>query len=126
MNGVLLVEKPTGYTSFDCVEKIQKILNDKTKIGHAGNLDKFSSGILPIMIGKATKLFEVLIKSKKTYLGEFKLGVETDTGDINGKVITSDKNDSITETDIIDSFTIFEGGYLQKDHYEKPDKNSSN
>ena len=126
MNGVLLVEKPTGFTSFDCVEKIKDVFEDKTKVGHAGNLDKFSSGILPIMIGKATKLFKVLIKSKRTYLGEFKLGVDTDTGDINGKVITSDKKENITKDEIVNAFTIFEGGYLQKDHYKKQDGDSQN
>lgn len=117
MNGVLLVEKPTEYTSFDCVGKVKNILEKDVKVGHTGNLNIFCSGVLPILIGKATKLFEVLIKSKRTYIGEYKLGLKTDTNDINGKVITSEKRVNRSINEIRDAFSIYQGGYLQRNYY---------
>ncbi|TYB31984.1 MAG: hypothetical protein FXF47_01200 [Candidatus Mcinerneyibacterium aminivorans] len=122
MNGVLLVEKPAKFTSFDCVEKVKNILKNKEKVGHAGNLAPFCSGVLPIMIGKATKLFEVLIKNERTYIGEYRLGIETDTWDSNGKVITSNKNIQVEESSIMKSFKVYQGGYLQKNYFNENDR----
>ena len=86
MNGVLLINKPKDYTSHDIVNIVRKKLNIK-KVGHAGTLDPNATGVLPILIGSATKISKYLIEHKKTYIATIKLGEKTDTGDIEGKII---------------------------------------
>ena len=90
MDGILLIDKPTGITSHKVIEIIRRKLNIK-KVGHAGTLDPLATGLLVIMVGKATKLSNLLISQFKTYEVEMKLYVETDTGDITGKLIKSQK-----------------------------------
>ncbi|MCD4652992.1 tRNA pseudouridine(55) synthase TruB [bacterium] len=85
-HGLILLDKPAGLTSRQCVSRIQKLLN-RVKAGHAGTLDPFATGLLPICFGRATKLVERLRKGRKTYEAELLLGVETDTQDCTGKVI---------------------------------------
>lgn len=84
--GIILINKPVGITSFDVVKRIRKITKIK-KIGHTGTLDPFASGLLPICIGKATRLAEKLSAKNKEYLVTMKLGIRTDTGDITGKIV---------------------------------------
>ncbi|MCE8169389.1 MAG: tRNA pseudouridine(55) synthase TruB [Candidatus Moeniiplasma glomeromycotorum] len=91
MDGILLIDKPAGITSHRVVEIIRRKLKIK-KVGHAGTLDPLATGLLVIMLGKSTKLSSQLINQFKTYEVEMKLFVETDTGDITGKVIKSEKN----------------------------------
>ncbi len=86
MNGLIIINKPKGYTSHDVVNKIRKILNIK-QIGHTGTLDPNATGVLPILIGNATKISKYLIEHKKQYLATIKLGEKTDTGDEEGQVI---------------------------------------
>src|SRR3954447_8433113 len=90
MDGILLIDKPAGITSHKVIEIIRKQLNIK-RVGHAGTLDPLATGLLIIMIGKATKLSNLLISQFKTYEVEMKLYVETDTGDITGKLIKSEE-----------------------------------
>jgi tRNA pseudouridine55 synthase len=90
MDGLLLIDKPTGITSHKVVEIIRKKLRIK-KVGHAGTLDPLATGLLVIMIGKATKLSNLLISQFKTYEVVMKLFLETDTDDITGKVIKSER-----------------------------------
>ena len=90
MDGILLIDKPTGITSHKVIEIIRRKLNIK-KVGHAGTLDPLATGLVVIMVGKATKLSNLLISQFKTYEVEMKLYVETDTGDITGKLIKSQK-----------------------------------
>src|SRR3954469_21122174 len=90
MDGILLIDKPSGITSHKVVEIIRRKLNIK-RVGHAGTLDPLATGLLIIMIGKATKLSNLLISQFKTYEVEMKLFTETDTGDITGELITSEK-----------------------------------
>src|SRR5690349_5034643 len=90
MDGILLIDKPSGITSHKVIEIIRKRLNIK-KVGHAGTLDPLATGLLIIMLGQATKLSNQLISQFKTYEVEMKLFVETDTGDITGKVVKSEK-----------------------------------
>ncbi|KAA6452823.1 tRNA pseudouridine(55) synthase TruB [Bacillus swezeyi] len=84
-NGVLLLHKPVGMTSHDCVMKIRKLLKTK-KVGHTGTLDPEVSGVLPICIGRATKIAEYLTEKSKTYDAEITLGFSTTTEDQTGEI----------------------------------------
>ena len=86
MQGILIINKPQGYTSQDVVSKVKKILNVK-KAGHTGTLDPMATGVLPVLIGEYTKLSKYLIEHDKTYVAKLKLGLKTDTGDLEGNVI---------------------------------------
>ncbi|KAF0484671.1 tRNA pseudouridine synthase B [Gigaspora margarita] len=88
--GILLIDKPSGITSHKVVKIVRQKLNVK-KVGHAGTLDPLATGLLVVMIGKATKLSNKLISQFKTYEVEMKLFVETDTGDVTGKIVKSEK-----------------------------------
>ena len=90
MNGVLIINKTKGYTSHDIVNVVRKKLNTK-KVGHTGTLDPDATGVLPILVGTATKISKYLIEHKKTYIATVKLGYRTDTADSSGKVIEVDK-----------------------------------
>ena len=85
MNGVIVVNKPIGCTSFDIVYKVRKIL--KEKVGHTGTLDPLATGVIPILIGKGTKLSNYLIEHDKEYIATLSLGKKTDTLDAEGRVI---------------------------------------
>lgn len=86
MNGIIIVNKPQGFTSQDVVSKIKKILNEK-KAGHTGTLDPLATGVLPVLLGNSTKLSKYLIEHDKTYVAKIHLGQKTETGDNEGKVI---------------------------------------
>ena len=88
INGVINVYKEAGYTSHDVVAKLRGILKIK-KIGHTGTLDPEAEGVLPICIGNATKLCDLITDKQKEYQGVLKLGVRTDTQDMTGKIIQS-------------------------------------
>lgn len=91
MDGVLIINKPKGFTSHDVVNVLRKALNTK-KIGHTGTLDPNATGVLPILVGTATKISKYLIEHDKTYIATIKLGEKTDTGDIEGNIIAKDLN----------------------------------
>lgn len=101
MDGVLLLNKPKGMTSHDCVFKLRKLLKIK-KIGHTGTLDPDVSGVLPICIGKATKIAEYLTGEHKTYEGEVTLGFSTTTEDASGEVVETKKVDRVITRDEIE------------------------
>lgn len=86
MNGILIINKPKGYTSHDVINVLRKELNTK-KIGHTGTLDPNATGVLPVLIGQATKISKYLIEHNKTYIAELKLGEKSSTGDIEGEII---------------------------------------
>lgn len=86
MNGILILDKPERITSQTAVTKTRKLFGTK-KIGHAGTLDPMATGVLPLLLGQATKACELLMDHEKTYLASFVPGVETDTEDIFGTVI---------------------------------------
>ncbi len=86
MDGIFLIDKHQGITSFDVIRQLRKKLNVK-KIGHAGTLDPFATGLLIILVGKATKLSKYLIHDDKTYETTFTFGQHTDTYDLTGNVI---------------------------------------
>ena len=85
--GILLVDKPVGITSHDIVDRLRRKLKMK-KIGHAGTLDPLATGLMIMLIGKATKVSQFLISLDKSYEGEFLLGIETDSQDADGVVVS--------------------------------------
>lgn len=96
MNGIIALYKERGMTSHDCISSLRKILHTK-KIGHTGTLDPDVDGVLPICVGTATKLSELIMNSGKKYRGEITLGFSTTTEDISGEVI--DKKPILTPLD---------------------------
>lgn len=108
-NGIVIINKPTGYTSRDIVNVVGKSLKTK-KVGHTGTLDPLAEGALVVCVGRYTKLVNLLTSLDKEYLAEIKLGVKTDTLDITGNVLeTNDFN--ITKEDIESSFASFPRNY---------------
>lgn len=86
MNGMIIIDKPAGITSFDVVSRLRRITGER-RIGHAGTLDPMATGVLPVFLGTATKTISLLPCHDKRYTASFRLGVETDSGDRTGKVI---------------------------------------
>lgn len=111
-NGVLNIDKPQGITSHDVVDVIRKIF-PTVKVGHTGTLDPLATGVLPICIGKATKLSDVLTSETKKYKVRMLLGVETDTYDVTGRIVFASvvKKDEIYIKERIKRFI---GKQLQK------------
>lgn len=106
-NGIIIIYKEKGFTSFDVVAKLRGILKQK-KIGHTGTLDPDAVGVLPVCLGSATKLCDMLTDKTKEYIAEFVLGKTTDTQDISGTVL-SEKPVCCTEEDVIRVLTEFIG-----------------
>lgn len=112
MNGILIINKPKGYTSHDVVNVLRKKLNTK-KIGHTGTLDPNATGVLPILVGQATKISKYLIEHDKTYIAELKLGEKSSTGDIEGKIIEWQNIPSLNEEKINNILKTFLGKQKQ-------------
>lgn len=87
MNGFLIANKPTGMSSSNLVVFVRKRLPRGTAVGHGGTLDPEASGVLPVCVGSATRLFDYIIDKKKTYIAEIQLGVTTDTQDATGQAV---------------------------------------
>ena len=85
MDGVLIIDKPEGFTSHDVVARLRRILKTK-RIGHTGTLDPFATGVLVMLVGKATRLAQFLDKDAKEYETVVRFGFETDTGDRTGEL----------------------------------------
>ena len=111
MDGVLNIRKEKGYTSFDVVAKLRGILRMK-KIGHTGTLDPEAEGVLPVVLGKATKLVDLLTEKQKTYEALLHLGLETDTQDMTGKVLREEPV-NVTEEEAIAVIRSFLGEQQQ-------------
>lgn len=112
MLGLLLLDKPQGITSFGAVARIKKLTGEK-RVGHTGTLDPMATGVLPILIGRATVLSQYLIEADKSYSATIKLGIATDSCDITGNVIS--QNDvSVTNADIDGILNKFIGKQMQK------------
>jgi len=92
MNGVIVVNKPQGWTSFDVCAKIRNLSRVK-KVGHSGTLDPMATGVLPVFLGRATKSIQYFMGGDKGYIAEMTLGVRTDTLDAEGKVTGHSKVD---------------------------------
>jgi len=109
-SGLLIINKPSGYTSRDIVNIISKELNTK-KVGHTGTLDPLASGVLVITIGRYTKLGEMLTSLDKEYIAEIKLGIKTDTLDITGNVLEEKGYNDITKEKLEKVLKDFIGEY---------------
>ena len=110
-NGIINVYKEKGYTSFDVVAKMRGIMHQK-KIGHTGSLDPDAEGVLPVCLGKATKVCDLLTDKDKVYETTMLLGMETDTQDISGKVINRSEV-FVNEEEIIKTISSFVGKIMQ-------------
>lgn len=111
MDGLINIYKEKGFTSHDVVAKMRGILHMK-KIGHTGTLDPDATGVLPVCIGKGTRLCSLLENHDKTYEAVLLLGVETDTQDISGKIL-AEKQVSVTEEQVLDVLSAFQGKIMQ-------------
>lgn len=112
MNGVIIINKPKGYTSHDIVNIIRKELNIK-KVGHTGTLDPNATGVLPILIGEATKISKYLIEHNKTYIAKLALGSKTTTGDSEGEIIETREVPEFTQEKIEEVLKMFIGKQKQ-------------
>ena len=86
MNGIIILDKPSGFTSFDAVAVLRGLSHQK-KIGHTGTLDPMATGVLPILLGRSAKALNFLPDTDKEYVASFRLGERRDTGDITGEVV---------------------------------------
>lgn len=113
MDGIIIIHKQKGYTSHDAVSQVKKIL--KEKVGHTGTLDPNATGVLPVLVGKGTKLSFYLINHDKEYEVVLQLGKKTDTADIEGKIIEEKEvlKESLEEEKIQQVFSSFLGKQMQ-------------
>lgn len=102
MDGIICINKPKDFTSFDVIAKMRGISKQR-KIGHAGTLDPMATGVLPLLFGTATKACDIMPDSNKTYVAGFKLGVTTNTQDMTGEVIAEKSADGISK-DFIENY----------------------
>lgn len=111
MNGVILIDKPMDFTSFDVIAVMRRISGQK-KLGHTGTLDPNATGVLPVLLGCATKAQDLIVNHDKTYIADFRLGLTTDTLDIWGKVIAENES-HITRDEILSVIPKFTGEISQ-------------
>ncbi|MDE7364270.1 MAG: tRNA pseudouridine(55) synthase TruB [Ruminococcus sp.] len=111
MNGIICIDKPQGFTSFDVIAKLRGILKTK-RIGHSGTLDPMATGVLPVFIGNATKACDMMPDTSKAYRAGFRFGISTDTLDITGTV-TSEHSLKVTKQDVLDVIPKFTGNIKQ-------------
>ena len=96
MNGVIVIDKPAGFTSFDVIA-VTRRLTGQRKTGHTGTLDPNATGVLPVLLGSATKAQDLIVNHDKEYAAEFKLGMTTDTLDIWGQVKTQAESHAVRD-----------------------------
>lgn len=111
-SGVLLVDKDQGFTSHNAVALCRRVLQTK-KVGHCGTLDPMATGMLIVVIGKATKMQDLLMCEDKVYTATMKLGVETNSQDADGEVVAEKPTDALTEDAIRAAFVHFNGEFDQ-------------
>lgn len=112
MDGIIIINKPIGFTSQDVVSKTKKILNEK-KAGHTGTLDPLATGVLPVLLGNSTKLSKYLIEHDKTYIARIKFGEKKDTGDSEGNTIETSNVNIENKKDILKVLESFIGKQTQ-------------
>jgi tRNA pseudouridine55 synthase len=113
MNGILIIDKPRGWTSHDVVNKARRILRER-RIGHTGTLDPLATGVLVLCIGKATRIVRYLESADKEYLAECRLGVITDTQDADGRVLETRSCPPPSRTAVAEALAAFRGEILQR------------
>lgn len=113
LDGVLVLDKPAGMTSFEVVQAVRQRLHVR-KAGHTGTLDPMATGVLPICIGEATKIAGLLTADDKAYRGTARLGLQTDTLDITGQVIARASADGVTREQVERMLAAMVGSQLQR------------
>ena len=112
--GILLVDKPQGITSHDVVDRVRRIYRMK-KVGHAGTLDPMATGLMIILVGKATKVSQYMMSMDKEYTGTMKLGEETDSQDADGEVVVTKEVPELSKEQVSAEMKTFLG-----DQYQTP------
>jgi tRNA pseudouridine55 synthase len=112
VEGVCLINKPKGFTSFDVVNKLRRILGER-RIGHTGTLDPQATGVLVVLLGRATKAMPFLVTQRKEYVAELKLGIKTDTGDIWGEILETEEFIPPSNKDVTDALASMTGKSMQ-------------
>lgn len=112
MNGLLLIDKPTGCTSHDLVAKLRKKFNLKS-VGHAGTLDPLATGLMIMLVGEATKISDYFLQGEKAYIVGARLGIRTDTDDITGNVVEESTQD-VDSVSVLDRIEKLSGSLMLK------------
>lgn len=112
MNGFINLLKPPGMTSQDAVSRIKRLLPRGTAVGHGGTLDPDAAGVLPICVGRATRLFDYIVDKRKEYIGELALGTATDTCDAGGR-ITERCRVNVSRSEVENALKAFVGDIMQ-------------
>ena len=111
MNGIVIIDKPQGWTSQDVTARLRRVFNTR-RIGHGGTLDPMATGVLPVFVGRATRGVEFFEHAEKTYEAVIRFGITTDTEDISGTVLTR-QDVSLTEEEFLAVLPKFRGEILQ-------------
>lgn len=111
MDGIVIVDKPQGWTSQDVTARLRRVFGTR-RIGHGGTLDPMAMGVLPVFVGRATRAVEFFEHAEKTYETVLRLGITTDTEDMTGTVLTEEKV-SFTEEQLQETLAAFRGEILQ-------------
>jgi tRNA pseudouridine55 synthase len=112
VDGILNIDKPAGITSFGVVARVRRLCKQK-QVGHAGTLDPFATGVLPVCLGQATRIAEYLQLLHKTYLAVIRLGVETDTYDASGRILRQCDASTVSREDLPAVLSRFTGTIAQ-------------
>src|SRR5258708_39556846 len=108
MNGVLIIDKPSGFTSHDVVARVRRVLKRRA-VGHLGTLDPLATGVLPLVLGNMTRLAQFYLASEKNYQGVIRFGFATDTYDAEGEAVGERQEPSLTLQQIRDVASKFLG-----------------
>lgn len=111
MDGIVIVDKPQGWTSQDVTARLRRVFGTR-RIGHGGTLDPMATGVLPVFVGRATRAVEFFEHAEKTYETVLRFGITTDTEDMTGTVLT-EENVSFTEEQLQETLAAFRGEVLQ-------------
>src|SRR6202022_3940192 len=112
LTGVLNVNKEKGWTSHDVVAKVRSLTAQK-RVGHAGTLDPMAQGVLPVLLGRATRLADFIQQGRKTYMATVRLGASTDTDDAEGAVIAESPVPTLSQLRLEQTLARFQGEILQ-------------
>jgi tRNA pseudouridine55 synthase len=112
IDGILNINKSAGMTSFNVVAAVRRLCHER-HVGHAGTLDPLAEGVLPVCLGRATRIVEYLVDSRKTYQAEVEFGIETDTGDAEGKILRRGEISSLALVSVLHALDVFRGRIQQ-------------
>lgn len=112
VHGIIVLDKPAGMSSNNAVQEVKRLFGAR-KVGHTGSLDPLATGVLPLCLGEATKFSQYLLDSDKRYLTQVRLGVATDSGDADGKVIAEHSTEGVTRARVESALAAFRGDIEQ-------------